>query len=103
MGHSRVEWPEILGLTDKMLTLAKDGEWESVLQLQEERWEKIQRFFQQPLPEQERASLGDAIRHLMSIDREITALSKDGLEVTKEALGALGQRRRANKAYVDNI
>ncbi len=90
----------VLEKSQAMLVLAKEGEWRSLIALEEERRPILESLFNHSSSAAVDAGrLSVAIKQLMAIDQEITALSVAGREVAVSELRKLSKSRKAASLY----
>jgi hypothetical protein len=91
----------LMHLSQEMLSLAQQGEWERVTEMQVERQTLIENTF--PLDAQT-AEVDDAagqIQSILDLDQQITRLARAQQEEIGRALSKLSHGRVATKAYQD--
>lgn len=93
---------DILEISNAMLALARENDWERVVVLEAERKLVVQRCFELPSREQDVPEVADAIREILRLNQEVGALGgswKDrlGAEIHTRNVG-----RTASAAYLSN-
>ena len=89
----------ILRMTDRMLELARSGEWQPLIELEAERKPLIEAFFSHPVEAAEAPAVATFIRRVQELDAQVVTLAEQGRESTAEALRVLTSRQRAADAY----
>ena len=92
---------QILQMSQTMLTLAEQDEWEQVTGLQMER----QQMMEQALPLDPALTNSDSaaaqIKKILGLDQQITELARAQQKEIGQVLGKLNQGRAATRAYQD--
>ena len=91
----------ILRCTHEMLSHAREGEWDRLVELEEQRRPMIEAFFSTPPEPHEAPAVAEFIREVQEIDSQVMALAEEGKQATAEALRLLSNRQRAAHAYGD--
>ncbi|CAK0772110.1 flagellar protein FliT [Gammaproteobacteria bacterium] len=93
-------WQRVIELTNQMLQAAKDEEWESLAQIEEERRTLI--YTHPPAPPADpagRAVVLQTVQQILDIDRQIISLCQEGQQVLAGKLHSLRVGARARQAY----
>ncbi|MCP5195796.1 MAG: flagellar protein FliT [Gammaproteobacteria bacterium] len=103
MNHSSPDWePQIKRLHSlgrEMCELAQTGEWEAVIEREEQRRVLLGELFQDPLPAQWVSLLRDAVQATLASDAQVQELACAELDKLSDGLRTLKQGRRALQAY----
>ena len=89
----------ILALTRTARTLAGDGAWEEVEQVQSERRDLIERFFERPAQAHETIWMRPMLREIIAVDAELVRLAEDARTGLGSELYQARRRRKAREAY----
>jgi len=92
---------QLVRLSQEMLSLAEQGEWERVTELQIERQQMMEKTF--PLDTQVTDAAGAAgqIQSILNLDQQIAQLARAQQKEVGQVLGKLNQGRTATRAYQD--
>ena len=85
--------------TRDMLALAQQGEWETVTRLQAERQQRLEAYFQTPVPPALADEVAAGIREMLELDRRVMDLGRQGMDELARKMGGLRIGRRAQRAY----
>ncbi|REH36754.1 protein FliT [Paraperlucidibaca baekdonensis] len=90
----------LLGMTHDLLALAKLGDWEGAMRLQEQRRDALELFFADVPVTLAKADIASTIRAILQFDAELTGhLQQSRQALMVEARGARQQRQAAG-AYL---
>jgi hypothetical protein len=97
---------QIITLSEQMLSLARQGEWEHLNERQAERQQMIEQAFPLDLAAMAAGpgAADDAarqIRVILDLDRQLMRLARAQQQETGQTLGKLNQGRVATRAYQD--
>jgi hypothetical protein len=95
-------WQPIEALTEKMMALAREGEWEEIPPTELERRALLEEFFKIPVSSDEAPDVRDRIQALLAVDKQILDMGSDA---SKELLGKLNTfatGRKAKQAYSEH-
>lgn len=85
--------------TREMLALAQQGEWETVTRLQAERQQRLEAYFEIPVPPPLADEVAAGIREMLELDRRVMDLGRQGMDELTRKMGDLRVGRRAQQAY----
>ena len=71
-------WPFARALGQRMICAAHEGDWISALKILEQRNAVLQRYFDEPVSEEEGREIADAVRGVMKDDEELQRLTQSG-------------------------
>ena len=86
-------------MTGIMLSHARSGEWNSVIELESQRQVLMQQYFSVAPQLEEAAWIVDGIKSVMQTDREIMELGKIGIDKLGQSLAAIQRGKKAQYAY----
>lgn len=89
----------LLGLSQQMLSLARQGEWENVNEIQAERQRIIEKEFPLSPGPTEAGDVAREIQAILDLDRELLELAGTQQKEIGQTLGKLNQGRAATRAY----
>lgn len=91
----------LVRLSQEMLGLAEQGEWEQLTAAQSERQQLIEQIF--PLDPQvsDTADAAAQVKRVLELDQQITRLARAQQKEIGQALGKLNRGRVATRAYQD--
>lgn len=91
----------LVRLSQEMLGLAEQGEWEQLTAAQSERQQLIEQIF--PLDPQvsDAADAAAQVKRVLELDQQITRLAQAQQKEIGQALGKLNRGRVATRAYQD--
>ncbi|WP_428603349.1 flagellar protein FliT [Sedimenticola sp.] len=92
---------QIVLLSQKMLSLAQQGEWDQLTALQQLRDDQIENCFPLDPHGLDERQVSEQIRTILALDKQILQLAGDQQMEIRETLGKLSQGRVATKAYWD--
>ena len=87
------------GLTAEMLDLAKEGDWDSLPALEDERRHLIDRALTLPIPDGVSDQLTTILRQILTESQAVAARVAAQRDDLREELGRLGRGRKAMSAY----
>lgn len=93
------DWKEIAELTEIMLSHARSGEWNAVIEMEAERQALMQQYFSLSPQLEDATWIVDGIRSVMKIDREIMELGKTDINKLGQSLAAIQRGKKAQFAY----
>ncbi|WP_459872200.1 flagellar protein FliT [Endothiovibrio diazotrophicus] len=82
-----------------MLSAAREGEWERMIEQEQARRPLIEAFFATPPERHEAPAVAEFIREVQAIDAEVMVLAERGKQAAAEVLRLLTNRNRAADAY----
>ncbi len=97
---SRLE--EALVLTQRMLELAKQDEWEEVKVLEEKQGSLLRDCFESGNPITDRAAVARTAQQILDLNQKIIAVSAESKDRIKAGLSQLQKGRTAIRAYLDH-
>ncbi|TVO75288.1 flagellar protein FliT [Sedimenticola selenatireducens] len=93
---------QILDLSQAMLSLAQDGEWEQVGALQQKRQQLVTESFPLDVDHMNHAETASQIQSILYLDKQLLHLASVQQKEISAALGKLNHGRQATKAYHTN-
>ena len=87
------------GLTAEMLDLAKEGDWDSLPALEDERRHLIDRALTPPIPDGVSDQMTMLLRQILTESQAVVARVAAQRDDLREELGRLGRGRKAMSAY----
>lgn len=93
------EWECILAITHDMLIGARQREWERVSEMQQKRFELIQRYFESTPTIRDIEFIRPAVEKMLDIDKGVTELSCQAREELAKGLKSLRDGKSARRAY----
>lgn len=96
-------WPLIRALGQRMLAAARDGNWELALKLYGNRTTVLERFFAEPVTEDEAPAVADSVRAAQQDDAELRRLADGGRDDLQNKLQGLRAGRKARQAYLSGL
>lgn len=85
--------------TREMLSLAQQGEWETVMGLQAERQQRLEAYFSSSVPAHLAEQVAAGIREILDLDRQLMELGRQGMDELARNMNGLRTGRRAQQAY----
>jgi hypothetical protein len=64
----------VILMTERMLSLAKDNQWDSVTELEEERRLELQDCFSEPIPESQSTLFSEALAAMLHMNEELISI-----------------------------
>ena len=98
VGEKTTDIQKIIFLSEKMLSQARQEDWENVTKIESQRRELITSFFSQPVHERN-GQLADVIRLILDKDREIIKLGAGRREKLRSALRKINRGKIAVDSY----
>lgn len=95
-------WSHIVELTQSMVDLVKQQQWEQLADLESQRRDYLQAFFQQPFDEAERRQIDGWVSDLMAIDHGIVEVLEKEKGAIAEQLKEVSHGVKVSKAYQNN-
>ena len=92
---------DIIELSTEMLKLAHEQEWSQVAELEEKRRLLVMACFRQPTPEQDAPEVAAAIREILVLNQEVTALGKECQQQLGSEMHTNRVGRAAQTAYLN--
>ncbi len=93
------DWAHIMDLSRAMLHGAREEEWDRVCELQAERFQRIQRYFEAAPAAEILEGIRPDVGLLLEMDQEITDLGRKARHEMAEGIKALRNGRTARRAY----
>ena len=93
------QWKNILQMTEMLHQLSVDENWQAMVELESERFDKLKDFFSAPVAEIEVDEVAKGIRKMMESDQELMQHSSHKQQEMSESLKTLSKGRQATKAY----
>lgn len=91
----------LVRLSQEMLTLAEQGEWEQLATAQSEREQLIEQIFPLDPHISDAADAAAQVKRVLELDQQITRLARAQQKEIGQALGKLNRGRVATRAYQD--
>jgi len=92
---------KVLRLTQRMLEMAEQGEWEALGQLEQERSRSLDSLFQHPQIPDALHTIAQALQHVVELDRQCIALGQQARDAMAAELNLQAQGERAVRTYLD--
>lgn len=92
-------WNEITNMTQCMLVHARSGEWNTVIEIESQRQNKMQAFFHVSSPLNEVHGIVEGITTVMRLDKEIMDLGKSDINKFGNSLEQINRGKKAQFAY----
>ncbi|MDN5870933.1 MAG: flagellar protein FliT [Nitrococcus sp.] len=89
----------LLDLTREMLALGRAGDWARFADREEERRRLSRDLFATPVPREAAPPVGDCIRRVLDLDRELTALAEAHRDNAARAMREAQRGRQAADIY----
>lgn len=92
----------MLQLSQQMLECASKGDWDSLVELEQARSrveEELRKNDNAPWPRKEGARKAEVIQSILTIDSEVSTLTKSWMDELRKVLGNIGVGKKMNKAY----
>ncbi len=106
-GNYQLAMDKLVSLSERMLALAKAGEWQQLTELESKRRPLLEAFFSawnnESADPQGVAAVRSFIKSLQTLDGEILGLAKQGKEQTADELSQLRKGREAASSYLKNL
>lgn len=93
---------EALDLTNNMLASAKDGQWERVSELSNQRVQCLHAFFSTTVELDDALSIAEQVLSLQAMDRQLMVLCDAQREELSKRLHELNDNKRGAAAYLVN-
>lgn len=94
---------KVLNLTRKMLTRARQADWQNVASLEAERQSNMDSLFRHPSLPGAMIEISDILQQVLELDRESLELGAEAKTGLVQALNQQSQGTRALQAYTSNI
>jgi len=91
----------LVRLSQEMLTLAEQGEWEQLATAQSEREQLIEQIFPLDPRISDAADAAAQVKRVLELDQQITQLARAQQKEIGQVLGKLNRGRVATRAYQD--
>ena len=88
-----------LAVTERMLGVAKDDDWQKLAELETSRRGLIQAAFSSPVPPADAALVADLIGRIQAANKDLVGFSSESRDRIAGALSTLAAGRRARSAY----
>ncbi len=88
-----------LTMTEEMMSVAKDEDWETLSALEARRQALIQSAFARPIPPADSAAVAADIRRIQALTQDLITNIKQGRDSVADALDTMARGRRARSAY----
>ncbi len=98
----REQLDEIVRLSKEMLELAEELEWEKIAVLEVRRKQIVMECFQKPAEEQDATEVAAAIREILSLNQQVTALGKQCQSQLGTEIHSHNRGRVATSAYLSH-
>jgi hypothetical protein len=86
-------------MTEVMLSHARSGEWNAVIEMETDRQVLMQKYFSVPPQLEDAEWIVDGIRTVMKTDKEIMDLGKSDISKLGENLSLIQRGKKAQFAY----
>ena len=88
-----------LTMTEEMMGVAKDEDWETLSALEARRQALIQSAFARPIPTADSAAVAAVIRRIQALTQDLITTINQGRDSIADALDTMAKGRRARSAY----
>ncbi len=88
-----------LAMTEEMVSVAKDEDWDKLSALEARRQALIQSAFARPIPPADSATMAAVIRRIQALTRDLITTIGQGRDSIADALDTMAKGRRARSAY----
>lgn len=92
-------WNDIIHLTQRMLSHAGSGEWNTVIEMESQRQDKMQAYFTTTPSQIDVKGIIEGISTVMELDKEIMGLGKSDLTKLSSSLEHIHRGKKAQFAY----
>ncbi len=92
-------WQPIEALSEKMMGLAREGEWEEIPAIELERRALLESFFNTPVSAEEAPEVAERIRDLLAQDKEMMGMGTEASSQLVSKLNTFATGRKAQQAY----
>lgn len=100
--NSDIEWVRLQDMAGHMLDAARDGDWEIMIELNEQRQSRLEQYFITIAPTLEPDLRRDRIHVLQAMEQQLLEYSTAMRDDVAKKLKHLQQSKRAEKAYSEN-
>ncbi len=88
-----------LTMTEEMMGVAKDEDWDKLSALEAKRQGLIKSAFARPIPPADSATVAASIRRIQALTRDLISVISQGRDSIADALDTMAKGRRARSAY----
>jgi hypothetical protein len=92
---------KVLRLTQRMLEMAEQGEWDALGQLEQERSRSLESLFQHPQIPDALHTIAHALQQVVELDRQCIALGQQARDAMAAELKLQSQAQHAVRTYLD--
>lgn len=93
---------DIIQISQAMLAMARDNEWERVVLLEGERRQMVRGCFDKPTRDQDAPEVAVAIREILSLNQEVAELGRRCKDQLGADIRAQNMGRSASAAYLSH-
>ena len=97
--NNAMTWNEITTMTHRMLVHARSGEWDTVIEMESKRQDKMQSYFATRSSLNEVQGIVEGISAVMELDKEIMSLGKSDISRLGDDLEQINRGKKAQFAY----
>ncbi len=98
-GQHMEDLSAVLAVTEEMVSVAKDEDWEKLSALETRRQALIQSAFARPIPPADSATVAAVIRRIQSLTQDLITMTSQGRKSIGDVLDTMAKGRRARSAY----
>ena len=88
-----------LAVTEEMMSVARDEDWDKLAALEARRQDLIRSAFARPIPDADSAVVAADIRRIQALTRDLITVIGRGRDRIGDALDTMAKGRRARSAY----
>lgn len=92
-----------MALSQEMVGLAKEQQWDALIVKESERKTLLSRFFTQSIPAEAAPSVANAVQSLMEMDKQMLSLFSAKRNEVSQKMGGMKKGRQACAAYSSNL
>lgn len=92
-------WSEITDMTRLMLSHARSGDWNTVIEMESQRQNKMREFFKVSAPLEVVQGMVEGISQVMELDKKIMSLGKSDISKLGDDLAQVNRGKKAQFAY----
>ncbi|VAW70030.1 hypothetical protein MNBD_GAMMA09-657 [hydrothermal vent metagenome] len=93
------QWQNILQMTKQLSQLSAEENWQQMIELEAERFDRLKQFFSSPVTDAEAGDIAEGIQQIMENDQHLLELGKNIQQQTSESARKISKGRMAVNAY----
>lgn len=93
-------WQQVMTLSQEMIGLAKEQQWEALILKESERKTLLVSFFSQPIPAEVAPTFASAVQSLMEMDKQMLSLFGAKRSEISQKMSGMKKGRQASAAYI---